>query len=140
MIIIWIQNLYYISGKILLFYCLLIIPFIKGIQLEALYRLCIPDTKRVNNTVAIAHNGKIIGNRPYALVSLLNKMVSAVFIYSHIYITAKFYFLGIFRSSQFKRISIRKPVIRNLYLITVPDLLFEHTVTITNATAISSIA
>ena len=47
--------------------------------------------------------------------------------------------LGIFRTAQFKRITIFQPVIRNLKLETILDLLLEHTVTVTDTAAIGTV-
>ena len=45
----------------------------------------------------------------------------------------------IFRTTKFKWISIFQPVIWNFYLISVFDLLFEHTITITDTTSICTV-
>ena len=140
MIIVGIKYFHNISCQIFLFYCFLVLPFVKGIQLEAFNSLCIPDTKRVYDSVAITNDRKIIGNRSYALIAFLNEIASSVFIHMYIDIATKFYCLGIFRSSQFKRIAVCKPVVRHLHLITISDLLLEHTVAVSDATAVSCIA
>ena len=54
--------------------------------------------------------------------------------------SAKLDDLGVFRSSQFKWVAITKPVIRCFDLITVTNLLLEHTIMITDTTAICCIA
>ena len=48
-------------------------------------------------------------------------------------------FFCVFRTTKFKWISIFQPVIWNLYLISVFDLLFEHTITITDTTSICTV-
>ena len=48
-------------------------------------------------------------------------------------------FFCIFRTTKFKWISIFQPVIRYFYLISVFDLLFEHTITITDTTSICTV-
>ena len=48
-------------------------------------------------------------------------------------------FFCVLRTAKFKWISVFQPVIRNLYLISVFDLLFEHTVTITDTTSICTV-
>ncbi len=98
-VIVGIENLYDITGKILLFHSLLIITLVEGIKLEALHRLRIPDTQRVDNTIAVAHDRHIIGDRLYGLISLLAEVASALLIHMHIDITAEFYLLGIFGTS-----------------------------------------
>ena len=139
-IVVGIQNLYDITCQVLLLYRLLVIALIKGIQLEALYRLRIPDTQGVYNTVAIAHDGEIKRNRLNGLIALLGKYVSAVLIGMHAYIAAEFNHFRILRSAQFERIAIHQPVIGNLYLITVADLLLEHAITITDTAAVCGIS
>ena len=56
------------------------------------------------------------------------------------YISAEFDGLCIFRTTKLKRIAILQPHIRNFYLISIHNLLFEHTIAITDTTAISCIA
>ena len=65
MIVIRIQDFHNISCKVFLFYSLAVITFIKRIELEALYRLCIPDTKCIYNTIAITYNRQIIRYSSY---------------------------------------------------------------------------
>ena len=139
-IVVGIQNLYDITCQVLLLYRLLVVTLVKRIQLEALYRLRIPDTQGVYNTVAIAHDGEIKRNRLNGLIALLGKYVSAVLIGMHTDIATEFHNFRILRSAQFERITIHQPVIGNLYLITVADLLLEHTITITDTAAICRIS
>ena len=106
MVIIRIKNLNNVSCKVFLLNGLLVITLVKGIQLETVYRFCIPDTKGVHNTVAISNDRKIIRNRTDTLIAFLHKIVSAVFIHMNIDITAKFNFLGIFRSAELERITV----------------------------------
>ena len=135
-IVVGVQNLYDVTCQVLLLYRLLVIALIKGIQLEALYRLRIPDTQGVYNAIAITHDGEIKRNRLNGLIALLGKYVSAILVGVYADITAELYDLGVFGSAQFKRIAVHQPVIGNLYLITVADLLLEHTITITDTAAI----
>ena len=48
-------------------------------------------------------------------------------------------FLSILGSSQFQRIAVLQPVIRNFHLIAVSDLLLEHTVLVTDTCAVCGI-
>ena len=48
-------------------------------------------------------------------------------------------FFCIFRATKFERIAIFQPVIRYFYLISIFDLLFEHTVTITDTASICTV-
>ena len=140
MIVIGVQNLYDITCQVLLLYRLLVITLVKGIQLEALYGLRIPDTQGVYNAIAITHNREIKRNGLNGLITLLGKYISAVLIGMHTYIATEFNRFRILRSAQFKRIAIHQPVIGNLYLIAVADLLLEHTITITDTAAVCGIS
>ena len=139
-IVVGVQNLYDITCQVLLFYRLLVIALIKGIQLEALYGLRIPDTQGVYNAIAITHDGEIKRNRLNGLITLLGKYVSAILVGMNAYIAAEFNHFRILRSAQFKRIAVHQPVIGNLYLITVADLLLEHAITITDTAAVCGIS
>ena len=139
-IVVGVQNLYDVTCQVLLFYRLLVIALIKGIQLEALYGLRIPDTQGVYNAIAITDDGEIKRNRLNGLIALLGKYVSAVLIGMHTDIATEFHNFRILRSAQFERITIHQPVIGNLYLITVAYLLLEHTITITDTAAICRIS
>ena len=140
MIIIGIKHLYDILRKVLLLYRSLIISFVKRIKLETFYRLRIPDTERIYDPVAVTDNGHIIRNRLNRLISFLNKIASAVFVDINVNISAEFYFFCVFRPSQFERIAVGKPYVRHFHLISVPDLLFEHTVTVTDPAAVSGVS
>ena len=93
MIVVRIKNFNDISCEIFLLYCLLIISLVKGVKLEAFYSLRVPDAERVYNTVAVSHNGKVVGNSLNALVSLLYEIASSVFVNADTHITAEFYHL-----------------------------------------------
>ena len=109
-------------------------------QLEALYGFRIPDTQGVYNAIAITHDGEIKRNRLNGLIALLDEVVAVVFlIVLHTHITAEFYLFGVLRTAKLEGVAVFQPVIRHLYLITVFNFLFEHSVTVTDATAISCI-
>ena len=139
-IVVWIKNLYDIAGKVLLLYCFLVVTLVKGIQLEVYDRLCIPDTESIYHIIVIACDRHIIRNSFYCLVSFVDKSGSTLFsIIFCSYIAAEMYFLGIFRTTEFEWIAVFQPVIRYLNLVSVFDLLFEHSVMVTDSTAICSI-
>ncbi len=140
MIVIGVKNLTKLAGKILLLNSLLIVTLVEGIKLEALYRLCIPDTKGVYNSVSIADNRQIIRNSLNDLIAFLLKCSSASLIGVHIYIAAKLNLLGVLISSKLEGISVLQPGVRNLNLISILDLLTEHTVFITDSAAIGHIS
>ena len=140
MVIVGIKHLNDIPCQVFLLYGLLVIPFIKGFQLEAFHRLRIPDAQSIHNTVSIAYDRHIIGNSLYGLIALLLKAVASVFIHKNINISAELDLLGIFRTAEFKRIAVGQPVVRHLNLIAVPDFLFEHSVAVSDPASISRIA
>ena len=140
MVVVRIEHLYNITRQILLLHRLLVIALIKGIKLEAFNGLCIPNTQGIYNAVAVADDRQVVRNRLYGLIALLKEMVSAFLIRAHIDITAKFYFLRIFRTAQFKRIAVFQPHIRYFYLIAIPDFLFKHAVTVADSAAICRIS
>ena len=91
--------------------------------------------------VAITYDRDIERNCKYRLVVLLNKLVAVgILIVLNTDISAELDFTGVFRSLQFKRISVLQPVIRRFDLITVLDLLLEHTETVTDTAAVCRIA
>ena len=57
-----------------------------------------------------------------------------------LHITAEFDLRRILCAADLKRIAVLQPLIRDLDLISVTDLLFEHSITITDAAAICRIA
>ena len=140
-IIIRVKHLYNILCQVLLLHRLLIISLIKGIQMELIDRLRIPDTKGVHHIVAIAYHRHIVRYCQHRLIALLNKIISLLLlVIFHTDITAEFYFRRIFRTADLKRIAVLQPVIRNLLLITVLNLLLEHPVTVPDAAAVSRIS
>ena len=140
MVIVGVKHLHDISCQILLLHRLLVVALVKGIELEALDRLRIPDAQCVHNAVAVAHDGEVKRNRLHGLIALLEEVISAIFIRAHIYITAKLDDLCVLGAAQLKRIAVLQPVVGNLHLIAVADLLLEHTVTVTDAAAVCRVA
>ena len=109
-------------------------------QLEIHDGLCIPYAKRINYAVVVTNDGDIKGNGTNGLIVLLDEVVAVIFlIIFHTHITAEFYLFGILRTAKLEGVAVFQPVIRYLYLITVLNLLFEHSVTITDTTAVSRI-
>ncbi len=90
-------------------------------------------------TVVVTHDGNIEGNGQNGLIALLNELFVVLLIVLHTHITAEFYLFGVLRTAKLEGVAVFQPVIRHLYLITVFNFLFEHTVTVTDAAAISRI-
>ena len=140
MIVIRVENLNNVLCKILLLCRLLVIPLVKEIEIEVLYRLCVPYSERIYHIVAVTDNRKVIRNGINALIVLLNEMVSSVLSPVASYISAELNLHSVLRTLNLKRVAILKPVIRNLNLVSVLNLLLEHSILISYTTAISRIA
>ena len=140
MIVIWIKHLTDRTCKVLLLYCFLIISFIKGIQIKGIDCFGIPDTKSIYNAIAISNYRNIIRNSLYRLVIFLYILISSVFRFTYSYITSEFYFHSILRTFHLKRIALFQPIIRCFYLKSILNLLFKHTILITDSTSIRRIS
>src|SRR5699024_3527572 len=140
MVVIWIQHFHNVFRKVFLFYSFVVFTLVKKVQTEICDRLCVPDTKGIYDFIIVPNNRHIVRNCQYGLVPLLYKMSSSCsIIILYVYIAAEFYFFRIFRTAQFKGIAVFQPVIRNLYLISVFNFLYEQTIMITNTAAIGTI-
>ena len=141
MVIVRVQYLYDISCQIFLLYGFSIITFVERLQLEVYDWLCIPDAKGIDYIIAISNDRHVVRNSQYRLISLMNKVIClCICIINNFYMTAETNLFCILRTTQFEWVTIFQPVIRNLYLITVLDFLFEHTITVTNTAAICTIS
>ena len=140
MVIVRVKDLDDVSCQIFLLDRFLIIALVKRIQMEAFHRLCIPDTECIHNAVSVSYDRHIIGNRLNRLIPLLHKMLPAVLVCLYIYIAAEFHDLGVLRAAQLKRVAVRKPVVRHFHLISVTDLLLEHTVAVADAASVCRIS
>ena len=140
MVVVGIEDIHQVPGQVLLLYCLAVVALVEGIQLEAAHGLRIPHPQGVDDAIAISHDRHVVGDGLHRLVVLLHIMVPAVLIGAHGDIAAEFHLLGILRSAQLEGIALRQPVVRNLYLETVLNLLLEQAVAVADAAAISGIS
>ena len=138
MIVVGIEYLYQILGQIFLFHRLLVISLVESLKAEGVERLCVPDTQSVYHVVAVAHNRHVVGDGHNGAVSLLHKMVSAVFP-DRLYIAAEFNLCGVLCPAKLKGIAVLQPLVRHLQLVTVFNLLFEHAVVVADAAAVGRI-
>ena len=139
-VVIWIKNLYDRFCKVFLLDRFMVFSSVKCIQFKVCDCLCIPDTQCIDYVVAISYDRHIIWNSKYGFIIFLNKVILlGFFIILYTDRTTKANLFGIFITANFKWISIFQPVIRYFYLITVFNLLFEHTITVANSTSISRI-
>ena len=105
-----------------------------------LHRFRIPDPQGIYDSVSVAHNRQVKRNGSDGTVICLFKYLSAFCIPFYLNISAKFNLAGILFSPHVKRISVFQPVIRYFYLIAVFYLLFEHTVSVTDAASVRRIS
>ena len=91
--------------------------------------------------IVVAHNRDIKRNRADRLIILLDETVAAqCLIVLDTDIAAELDLAGILRSLQLEGISVFQPVIRDLDLVAVLDLLLEHSVAVTDTAAIGRIS
>ena len=140
MIVIRIKDINDQFCKVFLLYRFVIISSVKLIQLEICDWFCIPYTQCIYYMVTISNDRHIIWNCHNRLVILLNEYIfTCCRIFLKTDISTKAYFFCVLFTANFKRISFFQPVIRNLYLISIFDFLFEHSVTVTDSTSVCRI-
>ena len=140
MIVIRIKDINDQFCKVFLLYRFVIISSVKLIKFKVCDRFCIPYTQCIYYMVAISNDRHIIWNCHNRLVILLNEYIfTCCRIFLKTDISTKAYFFCVLFTAYFKRISFFQPVIRNLYLISIFDFLFEHTVTVTDSTSVCRI-
>ena len=140
MIVIRIKDINDQFCKVFLLYRFVIISSVKLIQLEICDWFCIPYTQCIYYMVTISNDRHIIWNCHNRLVILLNEYIfTCCRIFLKTDISTKAYFFCVLFTAYFKRISFFQPVIRNLYLISIFDFLFEHSVTVTDSTSVCRI-
>ena len=127
------------AGQVLLFHGFLVLTSVKRVQLEAHYRLRVPDSQSIYKTVAVSDDRQVIGNSLYSAVAFLFVHGAAVSVQIGGDISAEVDFLCILRSSQLQGIAVIQPVVRNFHLIAVSDLLLEHTVLVADTCAVCGI-
>ena len=136
-VVIGVEDFHDVLCQIVLFNGLSVIALIKGIKLEALYRLSIPDTKGIYYAVSVAHYGHVIGDGVYGLIAVLDKVVTSVAVCLNPYKATELNLFLIFPSPEFEGIAVTKPVIGDLQLIAVLYLLLEHAVAVSDTAAVS---
>ena len=140
-VVIWIKNLYDRFCKVFLLDRFMVFSSVKCIQFKVCDCLCIPDTQCIDYVVAISYDRHIIWNSKYGFIIFLDEIFFlGLFIILYTNGTTKTDFLCILVTTNFKRIAIFEPVIRYFYLIAIFDLLFEHTVAVTDSTAVSCVS
>ena len=106
-VVVRIEHIHEVARKVLLLHCLIVIALVKGIQLEALYRLRIPDHERIYNVVIVTDDRHIIRDRCHCLIILMHKFcLSGCLIILCADISAEFYGISILRTTQFKGIAV----------------------------------
>ena len=140
MVVVGVKHVYQQLGQVLFLYSFLVVSLIEGVQTEGIHRLGIPDTQGVYHVISIAYDGQVIGDRAHALVSLLHEMSLALFIHLYVHISAEFDDLRVLGAAQLKGIAVFQPVVGNLDLIALLNLLLEHTVMVADSAAVGRIA
>ena len=140
MIVIGIEDINDQFCQIFLFNCFMIISSVKLIQLEVCNGLRVPHTQGIYHMVAVSYDRHIVGNSQNGFIVLLNEFVLSCYrILFKTDISAEADFLRILFSAELKGVAFFEPVVRNLDLVAVPYLLFEHTVTVADAAAVRRI-
>ena len=106
MIVVRIENLDKIACQIFFLDCLIIFPFVKGIQTKDFLWLCIPNHQGVDHIVVVADDRHIIRNCDHRRISLVDKVQVAVLALLGSDIASKTDFMCIFRSLDLKRITV----------------------------------
>ena len=107
MIVIGVQDFHDVPGQILLLHRLLVIPLVKGIQLEVIDRLRVPDPQSIYHIVIVTYDRNIKGNCQHGLIPFLDKAVaSRTLVVFHPHIAAKLYLFRVLRTAQLKGIAI----------------------------------
>ena len=140
-IIVRVKYVYNILCKVLLLNSFLVITFIKGIKSKLFNSSCIPDTQCIYYIILVSNDRHIVWNSLYSLISFMDEFVlTCSLVIFNSYISAEMYLFSILRTTKLKWIAFLKPCIRNLNLISVSDFLFEHTITVTDSTAVCTIS
>ena len=139
MIVVRVENLGQRLCQILLLHCLVIIPLVKGIQRKIIDGLRIPDAQRVHKAVAVAHDRHVVGDGLDGAVALLPEHDPSVCRLIGGHVAAEVHLLGVLGPAKLKRVAVLEPVVRNLHLIAVADLLLEHPVAVADAAAVGGI-
>ena len=140
MIVIRIENINDQFCQIFLFNSFVIISSVKLIKLEVRNSLRVPYTQRVDYMVAVSYDRHIVGNSHNRFIVFLDEFILACYrIFFKTDISAETYFLRILFPAELKGVALFEPVVRHLDLVAVPDLLFEHTVTVADTAAVRRI-
>ncbi len=141
MIVVRIENFRDRAREVVLLDRLVVLAAVEGGQLELVDRLGVPDAERVDDAIFVADDRNVIRHREHGAVVLVDELVLAgrrVVLDPRV--AAEAHFLLMLRALQLEGIDILQPVVRNLLLEAVFDLLLEHAVMIADAAAVSVIA
>lgn len=112
-----------------------VITLVKGIQSEVYDGLCVPDTESIYDLIVISQDRHVKRHGLYRLISPDNLFDPVAGSYSTRTASVSKNIPG----GAVQRITVFQPVIRNLKLKTILDLLLEHTVTVTDTAAIGTV-
>ena len=138
-VVVRIQDLSDGAGQVLLLHGSLVIALVEGIQAEGVHGLGIPHAQGVDQAVAVAHDGQVVGDGPDALVAGLVESRTAV-LNAGLDVAAETDLAGILVALDLKGVAVLQPLVRDLDLVAVDDLLLEHAVMVADAAAVGRIA
>ena len=104
---------------------------------EILSCLCIPQAQGIYGAVLVADNRHIIRHSSYLGIALMHSSRCTVIVDAHIRLTIKANLYGLVWLPELPGKAISQPVIRNLYLLVVDDLLLKEAVLVTDTATMS---
>ena len=104
---------------------------------EVLACLCIPQAQGIYSTVLVADNRHIIRHGSYLGIALMHGSRGTVIVDAHIRLAIKTNLYGLVRLPELPGKAVTQPVIRNLYLLVVDDLLLKEAVLVTDTATMS---
>ena len=135
MVIIGVKDLTNGLRQVLLLNSLVVIALVELVELEIVNCLGIPDAERVNEMIVVADDRELVGNGHNSLAVLLYEALAALRVLSHANVAAETDQLCIIGVLHLEGIAVLEPVIGNLDLEAVIDLLLEHTVLVADSAA-----
>ena len=104
---------------------------------EVLACLCIPQAQGIYGAILVADNRHIIRHGSYLGIALMHGSGGTIIVDAHICLTIETNLYGLVWLPEFPGKAISQPVIRNLYLLVIDNLLLKEAVLITDTAAMS---
>ena len=110
-----------------------VVAGVEGVQVEVLVGgLGAPQAQAVHGLSAVAHDGHVIGHGLHELAALLREPIAARLVLVAHDLAAEAHEHGVLR---LPRVALVEPVVRDLHLAAVDDLLLEQAVVVAHAVA-----